>query len=434
VENRENLKIMKIEKLTKEQESQLELYKNKWLNKIFNYELNKSSSFVNVKNQMKDMYKFCNLDEPIVLYLDSPLACQIAANILCNENQVWNQVRNQVRNQVENQVWNQVRNQVRNQVENQVGNQVWNQVWNQVENQVENQVGNQVGNQVWNQVWNQDKMSYYTFSYYINFSDFGILSFFDFMDNTLNLTLNKDWEKWSNWSESSFMSIQLEGLCIVSNFPNFISRNESNEMHNLDGFAIKFNDGYGLNYVNGKYLPVDVFEVIKSNKYSLEQFLTESNEEIKSAAIEMMQLLHGDSFLVRFFGDNLKEADVFIDKKEERFLEGTTKGMNVGVYTLYKGEINGNKIAYIQCYCPSTDRMFFLGVEPKHTKAKDAIASLYRVPTIVKDEIKTISRQGERFFTAFTEKGYDKLKSTSEIKEYSTISGDEYFSKMRYEF
>ncbi|WBV60275.1 hypothetical protein PFY12_14700 [Chryseobacterium camelliae] len=277
-------------------------------------------------------------------------------------------------------------------------------------------------------------MTYYTFSSYINYSDFGILSFFDFMDDVLHLNLNQDWKKWVEWSNTAFMSIQLEGLCIVSNFPNFISRNEDNDLHNLEGFAITFNDGYGLNYVNGKYLPIDVFNAIKTKEYTLEQFLRETNEEIKSAAIEMMQLVQGDSFLVRFFGDSLKEIDSFVDKKEAKFLKGTTGGMNVGVYTLYKGKINGDEIAYVQCYCPSTDRMFFLGVEPKHSNAKDAIASLYRVPTIVKNEIKSISRQGERFFTAFTEEGYSKLKSLKEIKDYSTISGNEYFSKMTYEF
>lgn len=95
---------------------------------------------------------------------------------------------------------------------------------------------------------------------------------------------------------------------------------------------------------------------------------------------------------------------------------------------------NDNEIAYVQCYCPSTDRMFFLGVEPRHISAKDAIASLYRVPSVVKDHIKSISRQGERYFTAFTEEGNQILENMKEIKEYSTISGDEYFSKITYEF
>ncbi|CEJ71302.1 hypothetical protein BN1195_03647 [Chryseobacterium oranimense G311] len=254
------------------------------------------------------------------------------------------------------------------------------------------------------------------------------------MDEVLGLNLNNDLKKWNSWSETAFMSIQLEGLCIISKFPNFISRNEDNDLHNLEQYAITFEDGYGLNFINGKFIPEKIFNQIKSNTYTLELFLKEQNEEVKAVAIEMMQLIHGDSFIVRFFGESLKQEDTYIDKKDVKYLKGTTKGMNAGVYVLYKGFINGDEIAYVQCYCPSTDRMFFLGVEPDHQNAKDAIASLYRVPSIVKNDIKSISRQGERFFTSFTEEGYSKLKSVKEITDYSTISGEEYFSKMQYEF
>jgi hypothetical protein len=173
----------------------------------------------------------------------------------------------------------------------------------------------------WDQVESQVRveysMTYYTFSSYVNYTDFGLLSFFDYMDEVLHINMNKDLKRWYNWAESSFMSIQLDGLCIVSNFPKHISRNDENDLHSLEGYAISFDDGYGLNYVNGKFLPENIFNEINGSKYLLETFLKESNEEIKSAAIEMMQLVHGDSFLVRFFGDNLKEIDSYVDKKED---------------------------------------------------------------------------------------------------------------------
>ena len=75
-----------------------------------------------------------------------------------------------------------------------------------------------------------------------------------------------------------------------------------------------------------------------------------------------------------------------------------------------------------------------LGAENK--TAKDAIASLYRIPAKLKKEIKYINRQGERFSTVLTEKG-DKIldaMNQEEINDLVHISGDEYFSKMRYEY
>ena len=150
--------MQKLEKLSLEQEAHLEVVKNEWLELCNSCpELNEKES----KKLINWMYKISGLKEPVIVFLDSPMACQIGCEYALQlmhmkPNQVGNQVLNQVGNQVWNQVWNQVGNQVLNQVWNQVGNQVenqvGNQVWNQVENQVRNQVWNQVGNQVLNQV------------------------------------------------------------------------------------------------------------------------------------------------------------------------------------------------------------------------------------------------------------------------------------------
>ena len=129
-------------------------------------------------------------------------------------------------------------------------------------------------------------------------------------------------------------------------------------------------------------------------------------------------------------------SDLFVDKKEAKYLEGTTKGMNVGVYTLFKGIVNNEYIAYVRCYCPSTDRMFFLGVNPENTNAKDAIASLYQIPKKLKDEIISIQRQGEVFSTNFTQKGLSLLKKMKQedIQDMTSISGSDYFKLIQYEY
>ena len=156
---------------------------------------------------------------------------------------------------------------------------------------------------------------------------------------------------------------------------------------------------------------------------------------MKSAIIALMQERFGEEHVFRFFSKDLKEVDTYVDKKDEKYLEGTTKGMNVGVYTLFKGEINNESVAYVRCYCPSTDRMFFLGVDPKHNNAKDAIASLYRVPKQLKNNIKYIQRQGERFSTVFDEQGTNLLKKKKvNCSDTVSISGDEYFQKITFEY
>jgi hypothetical protein len=144
----------------------------------------------------------------------------------------------------------------------------------------------------------------------------------------------------------------------------------------------------------------------------------------------------GSEYLFRFISNNLKEVDTYTDKKNKKYLEGTTGGMNIGVYTLFKGSVNNIDLAFVRCYCPSTDRLFFLCVNPENTNAKDAIASLYRVPKKLKDEIKYIQRQGERFSTVFTDIGNKILDNMdeSDVSDLSPISGDAYFKLMRYEY
>lgn len=144
----------------------------------------------------------------------------------------------------------------------------------------------------------------------------------------------------------------------------------------------------------------------------------------------------GSEYLFRFISDHLKELGTYTDKKNNKYLEGTTGAMNIGVYTLFKGKVNNIDLSFVRCYCPSTDRMFFLSVSPENKNAKDAIASLYRVPSKLKTEISYIQRQGERFSTVFTPKGKEILASLSkdEVADLTSISGNRYFSLMRYEY
>jgi hypothetical protein len=117
---------------------------------------------------------------------------------------------------------------------------------------------------------------------------------------------------------------------------------------------------------------------------------------------------------------------------------GTIDSPNVGVYTLLKGEINNVEIAYVRCYCPSTDRIFFLGVDPIMNNAKDAIASLYQIPKILKEKLVSISRQGEKFSSTFDSETTKKLENNEftpkELSEYTNLSGEDYFNLMTYEY
>lgn len=378
----------KLNELNEEQIAALSTHKDFWVDKIFKYQLHDRFNPEETIQNMKELYKMCGLAEPVVLVVDSPYACQLAVSYFeFNENQ--KDIKDGYMSK-------------------------------------EDLAGIK-----------KEGLKYYEFSSYINYSDFGWLSYYDYFLKYTNIIddQREKFEQVVKFVESSFTSIQLEGLCVVSNFPSKIVRNANNNLHNIDDYAIEFKDGYALNYYNGIYVENKMFNKLLNKEYTFEEFTKEENEETKSLILAYYEEKFGGEFVFRFISKNLKEVDTYVDKKKSIYLEGTVDSMNVGVYTLYKGEINSIEIAYVRCYCPSTDRMFFLGVEPTHEKAEDAIASLCQVPKGLHKHLTAISRQGEIFSFNFDEIGTNKLKTKDiNLKNVVSLSGKEYFKKIKFEY
>jgi hypothetical protein len=315
------------------------------------------------------------------------------------------------------------------QVMAQVEDQVWAQVWDQVVAQVEAQV-------------RDSKLKYEYFSYFINCGDFGWLSHYYFFLNEFDMIekYREKLEKITSFSEISFMQIHFSDLCIVSKYPKkIIRRNENGRMHSVDESAIAFDDGYEQHYVNGVFVKEEIFKKLYNKEYTFEEWTKEENEEIKSIVLAFYEEKFGSEFAFNFISSHLKEVDTYTHTKENKYLEKTTKGMNIGVYTLFKGSINNSlDVAYVRCYCPSTDRMFFLGVHESMNNAKDAIASLCQVPLRLHKHLTSINRQGEMFSFNFDKEGLRMLKENllkkEDFENVVSLSGDEYFSKLKFEY
>lgn len=334
---------------------------------------------------------------------------------------VWDKVWDKVWANVCANVWDNVRAKVWDNVRANVRDNVWANVRDNVRDNVVAKVGD---------------ITIEPICSYGDINDYGWVSFYDFFTE-IGVFNNDDFNRFKNLISSNYFTmIQMDTACFVVKNPKHIRLNAQNQMNSISEYAIKFNDGTGMYFVNGQYLSDTLYQKLSQKEYTPTEFFAEKNEETKSAAIAYMQQAFGDDYVASFLRDNLTEIDTYVDKKKEEYLKGTTGGMNVGVYTLFKGEINGIAISYVRCYCPSTDRMFFLGVNPEHDNAKDAIASLYTIPAKLKPHIKGISRQGERFSTIFTPKGVELLNNITkdDLSALATITGDEYFNLMTYEY
>lgn len=281
-------------------------------------------------------------------------------------------------------------------------------------------------------------VSYYEPSFYLSAANSWV-SFYDFFDKEcLTLTNSELFNQYKRVLDLNILfSVTFDDAVFVCRNAASHKVNAEGTLHSVDGPATVYNTGRGVYFVRGVNLSEEVFQRLTDRTYTMEEWAAEQNEEKKSAALAFIEEKYGSEALADFIAAHLTEKDTYVDKKSPEYLEGTTGGMNIGVYTLFKGMLNGMEVAFVRCFCPSSDRMFMLSADPEAAKtAADAVASLYRVPEKLKSHIKYISRQGERFFTVFTDEGkrIRKTLTDEDIKTQTHLSGKEYFSLMRYEY
>ena len=257
-------------KLTPKEIRLMETVKNEWIEKLYNCELRTDRK--KATKAINWLYKLSGFEKPLIIFLFSPFGAQYGANIMRNKG---NQINKQIENQVEKQVESQVLYQVNNQVEKQVFNQVFNQVWNHVriqtekkiESQVQSQILNQkVGNKVWNQVGSHvgnhvgshvknQKLKSFSFCSYGSIIDYGWVSFYEYFKKIGIKIKPEILEKFNNFvfllNSGIYDMIQFEKICIVSDMPTFISIDDRGRLHNAKGSAIKFADGYEINFMRG---------------------------------------------------------------------------------------------------------------------------------------------------------------------------------------
>lgn len=177
-----------LHELTPEQEALIPIVRDEWLNPIFAPEGPAPLDKKKCKDGIEWLYKITGLEKPIIFFLDSPLGCQLAANILLHadfkdkdnffafdriEEQIIEAVKTEIHDQNEElfkskvhlRLYNYIEEEIMDQVDNlhipvyDYNNQVYNQVynWDVIRNQDHawDQVRGKIHGQVWLQIINQ---------------------------------------------------------------------------------------------------------------------------------------------------------------------------------------------------------------------------------------------------------------------------------------
>ena len=295
---------MKLEKFTTKQEQKMLEVKQYWLDYIFSCK--NSINREKAKIQIEWLYKFCGRDKPVIIYLDSPMACQLGVHFL-------------------KQIFKGA----------QVGDQVGDQVWDQV--------GAQVGDQVWDQVWDQ-VIETVAFCSYGSIYDYGWVSFFDFFTQ-IGVVNHKGFDEFKSLIQSGiYDTIQLNGFCIVSELPKMIKRNAQNRLHCEDGPAIVFPDGYAQYYWKGLAIPG--WWITNKEKITKEVIKKENNAEKRRCLRDII----GPNEYFKILGGVI-EIDRDTDGQGNEMILYRSK---------LKDDVIGKYIQYLSVICPSTKREYLL--------------------------------------------------------------------------
>jgi len=170
------------------------------------------------------------------------------------------------------------------QVGDQVGDQVRAQVGDQVWAQVRAQVGAQVGDQVWDQVWAQVRAQVGRAGF--GSQDAGWLSFYAYFADVYGITDALKLAPLSRLAASAGWWWPFENYCIITDRPSDMKRDAENRLHNPDGPAILYRDGFAVYAWHGTRLPADWF----TNRGGLtpQVALTWPNIEQRRAACEIL--------------------------------------------------------------------------------------------------------------------------------------------------
>ena len=190
----------KLEKLSPEQESLMAVVRDEWINFALNS--NEPMDKPAAKQGIEWMYSLAKLKAPEVVYAESPIACQIIANLYGNK-----KLRASVGASVSDSVWASV------------SDSVWDSVWASVGDSVWASVRASVKASVW-----ASKLEYQYPVWREVLSDAGWVAFYDYFTR-INVINHDNYNKYLAYIKSGvFYGVFLEGVAIVCGRPKYFSR------------------------------------------------------------------------------------------------------------------------------------------------------------------------------------------------------------------
>ena len=300
---------------------------------------------------------------PKIIYCDGWLSCLLTIAILKDKNLIkksWAPVRASVGDSVMASIGDSVWDSVGDSVMASIGDSVWDSVWDSVRDSVMASVRASVRASVGDSVG--DSVNEY--SSYIDLSNYGWVSFYDFFEK-INLLDNFNFKQYKKLIRSNvFNAYEYENYVFAIQPPVYIETNLAGRLHSTTQAAVQFRDGSEYYFINGRSIPAWI--VNDKSSITKERFMKETDADIKGAIYESI----GQQGMLDLLGAKVVDRREIVHANGDREVVELLKTND-----LFK-EIDNQPFAWVSMCCPSTGTHYLQGVEPHHTNAIEAIASL----------------------------------------------------------
>jgi len=316
-----------------------------WSEKIFSYKnrLNKDKA----KRFIELLYSHSRYKKPEIIFVDSPLACQFAANKLAKIN---------ILREYKNWYWNKAFILYRNQILHKVSLKLYNDI--SFASQRAISPSNWIIFSIYPHIENrviQESMKFYEFNYqtshfflevpeYEFYSRVGILNNNEFRIFKEQIT-----------GTGIYDMILFKKFCIICSMPVKIKRDEKNRLHNDNHYAIEWKDGFGLYFLHGRCVPEKLIKAPRS--ITKKEIINEKNVEIRRHFMERM----GSERFSEVLG--LQEIDSDTDHQGN---------IQILYKTKEKDDLTKCYLYFARVICPSTGRKYYLSV-PRMRNVWDAV-------------------------------------------------------------
>lgn len=200
------------------------------------------------------------------------------------------------------------------------------------------------------------------------------VAFYTFFEEHCGVNIEVDgWATFRDLIKSNVCeSIQLADACFVCGMPVHVHRVEDGRLHSLDGPAILWPDGFGINMLWGVNVPDDLFAKIKDRTLTPQEALAIPNDEHRMVALRVL----GAETVCAAVGGQLEHT--------------SARGNS-----LYSSDNlgTGQREYFLRYKCPTTGREYFSFVPPEIGQEKDADLAMAHSFKLTKEQYCSIIRE-----------------------------------------